>query len=72
MTEQTRSRCVSVHESEVIGWWEIGWHFAGVDTSRQNYCLMEWRSDKPPVAPFRDEEFSSLVAAVASLEGRAA
>lgn len=63
MTEQTRSRCVSVHESEVIGW-----HFVGVDTSRQNYCLMEWRSDKPPVAPFRDEEFSSLVATVASLE----
>jgi hypothetical protein len=53
-------------------WWNIGWEFQGVDIQRQNYCLMEWRSDKPPVAPFRDEEFSSLVAAVASLEGRAA
>jgi len=63
MTEKTRARYVSVHESEVIGW-----HLVGVDSSRQNYCLMEWRSDKPPVAPFRDEEFSSLVAAVASLE----
>lgn len=72
MTEKTRARYVSVHESEVITWYEIGWAFSGVDISRQNYCLMEWRSDKPPVAPFRDEEFSSLVTAVASLEGRAA
>ena len=72
MTEQTRSRCVSVHESEVMEWWNIGWEFQGVDASRQNYCLMEWRSDKPPVAPFRDEEFSSLVVAVAWREGAVA
>jgi len=72
MTEQTRARCVSVHESEVLQWSGIGREFTGVDTSRTNFCLMEWRSDKPPVAPFRDEEFSALVAAVASLEGCAA
>ena len=72
MNEKTRSYCISVPESEVVSWWEIGWSFDCADSSRQNYCLMEWRSDKPPVAPFRDEEFSSLVAAVASLEGRAA
>lgn len=72
MNEPMRLRSVSVHESEVLDWYNIGWHFVGADQSRANYCLMEWRSDKLPVQPFRDEEFSSVLSAVASLEGRAA
>jgi hypothetical protein len=27
-----------------------GWHFVGADATNANFCIMEWRSEKPPVA----------------------
>lgn len=71
--EKTRLPVVTVHETEVLDWFDAGWHFERMDEGRDEWCVMTWKSDKRPVAPFReDAEDKRLLNAVAALEGRAA
>jgi hypothetical protein len=73
MVEKTRLPVVTVHETEVLDWYDAGWHFTGADPTRSEWCVMEWRQDRRPVAPFReDAEDKKLLNAVAALEGKAA
>lgn len=71
--EKTRLPVVTIPESEILDWYDAGWHFDHTDEGRPDFCVMEWRQDRRPVAPFRpDAEDKKLLNAVAALEGRAA
>lgn len=69
--EKTRLPVTSVPESEILDWYDCGWEYLG-PSGDSNLCVMTWKSDRRPVAPFReDPEDKNLLNAVAALEGRA-
>jgi hypothetical protein len=74
MSAPNRCPWVSVAESDVVEWYGAGWHYVGPDATDDNLCIMEWRSDKPPVRPFSqtEAELQYIARAVSALEGRAA
>ncbi|MEH2508671.1 hypothetical protein V1291_000025 [Nitrobacteraceae bacterium AZCC 1564] len=73
MNERTHNPWVTVPESEVLEWWNAGWHYVGPDASNSAYSVMEWRSEKPAVQPFdgRGAELRHIARAISSLEGAA-
>lgn len=55
MTDTT-TRCplLHVHESEILDWWNCGWHFVQ-PSERKDYLIIEWQLDKAPVMPFKEQ-----------------
>lgn len=59
---------LSIPESEICEWYDLGWHYVGCDVNRDGRCIIEWRSSRPAAQPLRDYEADRLITAVASLE----
>ena len=60
--ERTRFPTLSVPESEVLDWYNCGWTYLRPDEARPDHMVMRWDQDKPPVAPFRDDDAQHLKA----------
>jgi len=50
---------------DLADWYSIGWRVVGPDV-HYGKCIIEWRSSKPPVAPYRAPAVAGMV------EGRVA
>lgn len=64
----------SVPESDVVEWYEAGWHYVGPSAADERHRIMEWRSSRKPVKPFNqnEAELQYIATAVSALEGRVA
>ncbi len=53
LTEPTRFPTITIPESEITDWYSLGWHYFGPCPSGKGLCVMQWKLNRAPTAPFK-------------------